>query len=287
MDRGRVLKLIFSGFPSILFAIFGLFETMNSPEFKNALKATSYQDFEDHKRLFFIYSEILACKHGEGRILDIGCGMGNISRAMGALDFKVLGLDVDPGTIAAAQANNPFPDKIEFSLADADNLEEQTEQFEGIICSEVLEHLKEPGALVQQFSPWLKPGGTLIVTVPNGYGPRELLVTKPVQLILKTPLKYLIVGLKKLLGYKNATLQSNNPDLSHIQFFTFREIKRIMESNGFELKRRGKSNFMEKVFPLSMIFKHRPHRQKWDADFAEKLPHWMNSGFYTSWTKSR
>ncbi|MFT5336553.1 MAG: 2-polyprenyl-3-methyl-5-hydroxy-6-metoxy-1,4-benzoquinol methylase [Luteibaculaceae bacterium] len=70
-------------------------------------------------------------------------------------------------------------------MADADNLEEQTEQFDGIICSEVLEHLKDLGALVQSFSPWIKPGGTLIAPVPNGQSPREVLVTKQVPLIQK------------------------------------------------------------------------------------------------------
>jgi len=259
---------------------------MNSPEFKKAVEVTFYEDYEDWKRLYFIYSELGPILHKGGRVLDVGCGMGNISKALGALGFSVLGIDVDEPTIEMAKHSNPFPDTVAFECANAEELNDRADKFDAIVCSEVLEHLEDPAALVHQFTPWLKQDGLLIVTVPNGMGPREVLVTKPVQFILKTPLKYAIVGLKKMLGYKNATLQSNNPDLSHIQFFRFKTIRYMMENAGYSLIRRGKSNFIEKVFPFSLYFKHNPKRQKKDADFAERLPHWMNSGFYTSWKKN-
>ena len=54
------------------------------------------------------------------------------------------------------------------------------EKYHAVICSEVLEHLHEPGKLLAVLHAILHDDGVLLVTVPNGTGPRELLITRPI-----------------------------------------------------------------------------------------------------------
>jgi 2-polyprenyl-3-methyl-5-hydroxy-6-metoxy-1,4-benzoquinol methylase len=65
-------------------------------------------------------------------------------------------------------------------VVSAEQLIAEEKKYDAIICSEVLEHLNKPGDLLNTISQSLTNTGVLIVTVPNGMGPRELFVTKPV-----------------------------------------------------------------------------------------------------------
>lgn len=56
---------------------------------------------------------------------------------------------------------------------------------------------------------FLKPGGVFVATVPNGYGPREMLITRPMQYLHRKGLDKPIVAFKKMLGYNAKTLQSS------------------------------------------------------------------------------
>jgi trans-aconitate methyltransferase len=46
---------------------------------------------------------------------------------------------------------------------------EPSQPFEWIVMSEILEHLREPNRAVARCMPWLAPGGTLLLTTPNGH----------------------------------------------------------------------------------------------------------------------
>lgn len=55
-----------------------------------------------------------------------------------------------------------------FNVAYLDITQEALEQkFDLIICGEVLEHLESPGSLFKNSSQMLKPGGKLVISVPN------------------------------------------------------------------------------------------------------------------------
>jgi 2-polyprenyl-3-methyl-5-hydroxy-6-metoxy-1,4-benzoquinol methylase len=249
----------------------------------NIAAHTEFTEVVDIKRLNFIADVIQSyCKPG-ARILDVGCGNGNIARGIGSLGYVVAGIDFSRDAINYARSKNRLAN-VSFSVRSAEEVSMQ-EHFDAVICSEVLEHLHNPGSLVHTITTILKPGGVLIATVPNGSGPREMLVTRPVQAMSNTWMGKVINGSKRVMGYTNATVQSQSSDLTHVQFFTRTAISTLISMNGFELLQFRHSNSIEKVFPYSMITRHVKFLSRLDNRMADHLPSMFSSGFNTGWIK--
>jgi 2-polyprenyl-3-methyl-5-hydroxy-6-metoxy-1,4-benzoquinol methylase len=244
---------------------------------------TTYKDAEDLKRLDFIVDAINSLNNPQAKVLDIGCGNGNISMALGSLGYNVTGVDIDIVSIEKANAKNNLPN-VSFRILDANSFK-LNDEYDAIVCSEVLEHLTDPAELLQSIYRILKPNGILAATVPNGTGPRELLITRPVLWFQKKGIGNVILGLKRVLGYSNSTLQSSNPDLTHVQFFRAGSFARMLQSVGFKKKKWSNAGFIEKVFPFSWFSRRIYFLQKMDCVVADYVPTQMSSGFYTSWTK--
>lgn len=240
----------------------------------------------DKKRIDFIKGSIRNAVPPNSMILDIGCGNGIISRAVGALGYNVTGIDVSDKAIASANAANSLSN-VHFTVIGAGDLQPEPGKYSAIICSEVLEHLQRPSTLLNIIRQSLKDDGILIVTVPNGKGPRELFVTRPVQYLQKKNnlVWKLISSFKKMLGYHGTTVQSNADDLSHIQFFTRKSISALASDAGFRIDIFKKSNFIEQVFPFSLLAKRSLFLQKLDCQLADKLPLRFTSGFMSVWKK--
>jgi 2-polyprenyl-3-methyl-5-hydroxy-6-metoxy-1,4-benzoquinol methylase len=244
---------------------------------------TNYKDVEDFKRLDFIVDAIKNLKKDDIKILDIGCGNGNISLALGSLGYNVTGVDIDRTSIENARKINTFKN-VQFNVLDA-NAFDVKDEFDAIVCSEVLEHLENPSELVQSIFSILKKDGILVATVPNGWGPREVLITKPMQWLHKNKMDTAILKFKKILGYSNHTQQSSNPDLTHVQFFTAGNFKKILEHAGFKQLQWDNADFIERVFPYSWLTRRIYSLQKLDCALADYIPKQLTSGFYTAWIK--
>lgn len=98
------------------------------------------------------------------RVLDLGCRDGALTRAY--LDGnEVVGFDADREALAAAARLG-----IETNWADLDQpLEVPDASFDVVVAGELLEHLRDPQALVAEIRRVLRPGGTLVASVPNAY----------------------------------------------------------------------------------------------------------------------
>lgn len=245
-----------------------------------------YDRIADRKRVDFI-SDVLDKSSGANlRVLDVGCGNGVISRHLGALGYNVLGIDVSDKTIEMARSLTTMPN-VRFERKSAEELVASGEKYDVVICSEVLEHLSDPGALLRVLYDTIKDNGKLIVTVPNGNGPRELFVTRPILHIREkqTWLWKLVNKIKSGLGYKGTTVQSAADNLDHIQFFSISDLELLAKKNNFRIVRFGKSNFVEDVFPFSFLTKRLPVLQKMDCKVAEILPLSFTGGFFSVWEK--
>lgn len=245
-----------------------------------------FKRYADIKRLRFIV-RVLKKELPEGaEVLDVGCGNGIITRALGEEGFRVRGIDSSEKAIEKARSLN-HADNIRFEAISAEQLRANGQQYHAVICSEVLEHLNDPGQLLNVLYQCLSANGTLIVTVPNGKGPRELFVTRPVIALQKKNNRAwrFVKKIKKGFGYKGTTVQSDADDLTHIQFFTKRSLKRLAAENNFKIVQFGKTNFMEDVFPFSLLTKRIRFLQKWDCAIAELLPYGFTGGFVTVWKK--
>lgn len=245
-----------------------------------------FNRFSDIKRLNFITETLQQNLPAGSVVLDVGCGNGVISRSLGELGYNVLGIDVSDKAIEKANMLNKFPN-VSFKVMSAEQLVAEGTKYNAVICSEVLEHLNKPELLLKTLYESMSDNGFLIVTVPNGNGPRESFVTKPViALQKKNNLSWKIIQrTKSMLGYKGTTVQSDASDLTHIQFFTKDSLHQLAEKNDFSIVKFGKTNFIEDVFPFSLLTKRIYALQKLDCKIAEWLPYGCTGGFVTVWQK--
>lgn len=251
-------------------------------------KQYEYNRIADQKRVDFIESVIKKSVGSSGRILDVGCGNGVISRHLGRAGFNVLGIDVSDKTIETAKSLTNLPN-VQFMKMSAEALVASGEKYDAVICSEVLEHLHQPGSLLQVLYQSLTENGKLIVTVPNGNGPRELFVTKPILNLRKKNnwMWRFVLKLKSNMGYSGTTVQSAADNLDHIQFFTRKELDKLSHKHGFKITGFGKANFIEDVFPFSIFTKRIPALQKLDCKIADMLPDNFTGGFFMVWEKEK
>jgi 2-polyprenyl-3-methyl-5-hydroxy-6-metoxy-1,4-benzoquinol methylase len=253
-----------------------------------AIINNEYKRVADIKRLEFILNELKDHVQPGAAILDIGCGNGIISRNLALNGYNVSGIDVSTTTIENAKKLSAGISNVSFMVKSAEELLADGTKYDAIICSEVLEHLHKPENLVQTLKDILTPNGLLIVTVPNGNGPRELFVTKPVQALRrKNNFAWKILsGIKKLFGYGGTTVQSSAEDLNHIQFFTRKKLEQLSKENNFQIIKFGKSNFIDDVFPFSLIAKRAVFLQKLDSHIADLLPYYCTGGFFSVWKRN-
>ena len=138
------------------------------------------------------------------------------------MGYEVLGIDIDSDSIAYARSINTFPN-ARFELVGEDNFG-LSEKFDVIICSEVLEHLPEPSKLINLMLYVLKDDGILIITIPNGYGPREILGRLEKYLCTNPKLGKYVDVLRKLMGMipteEKYEIHTSNPYQEHVQKFT-------------------------------------------------------------------
>ncbi|HVW81526.1 MAG TPA: class I SAM-dependent methyltransferase [Mycobacteriales bacterium] len=97
-------------------------------------------------------------------LLDLGTGVGENLRLLGTVGASV-GVDVSPSPLATAKAFGPV------AAADAARLPFRDAAFGGAVCTEVLEHVADPGAVFAELARVLRPGATAIVTTPNYANP--------------------------------------------------------------------------------------------------------------------
>lgn len=76
------------------------------------------------------------------KILEIGCGPGNITKYLLAKrpDFDLFGIDVAPNMIALAQKNNP---NAQFAVMDCRAIEKIQSKYDGIVCGFCLPYLSD------------------------------------------------------------------------------------------------------------------------------------------------
>ena len=102
-------------------------------------------------------------------ILEAGCGTGlgaRLFRTAGAA--SVLGLDYSPDVLERARSRTQ-DDRIEYRTWDLNQtpLPFPDGRFDLVVCLELLEHVREQAALVAEFHRVLKPGGRVILSVPD------------------------------------------------------------------------------------------------------------------------
>ena len=100
------------------------------------------------------------------RVLDVGAATGNVARALGERGCRVTGLEVDP---QAAEVAARFCDRMIVGDVEELDLDEAfgTERFDVVVFGDVLEHLRDPEAVLERSARILAPGGYVVASIPN------------------------------------------------------------------------------------------------------------------------
>lgn len=108
------------------------------------------------------------------RILDAGCGPGRVGAALAALGHHLVGVDVDPELIAAAEHDHPGPTWLVGDLAELDlRANGITEGFDVILSVGNVMPFLAPStrrAVLVNLQRHLREGGRLVVGFGSGRG---------------------------------------------------------------------------------------------------------------------
>lgn len=101
--------------------------------------------------------------HGQGRLLDFGCGGGSYLDRMSRQGWRVTGLDV------AAPAVRRIRSELGLSayVGTLPHPEIKPESFDVVTMWHSLEHVHDPAAVLREAFFHLAPGGKILVAVPN------------------------------------------------------------------------------------------------------------------------
>ncbi len=101
--------------------------------------------------------ELLSPQIGE-RILDLGCGTGQLTQEIAKRGAIAIGIDKAPTMISQAQKNYP---NLQFEVADATNFHVE-EPFDAVFSNATLHWIKEPERAIASIWQALKPGGRFV-----------------------------------------------------------------------------------------------------------------------------
>jgi len=149
------------------------------------------------------------------RVLDLGCGGGHngaLLKRAGARE--VVGVELDAG--AAAQARKRLDAVVQGDLAHLDLAQLGDEPFDAILASDVLEHLADPEAVLARALTHLRPGGAVVVSLPNVAH---------------------VVVFANLLMKRWPRRNSGIFDRTHLRFFAKRDMVRLLEGAGLHVLR--------------------------------------------------
>ena len=164
----------------------------------------------------------------EIRILDIGCGKGNIALALSRLEYVVTGVDFDATSIAEAKRTAAdFALTARFVKGSFDALADQ--QFDVIIASEVLEHQKDPAAFLADIQLHLSSVGLLLLSVPNGKSLEERIRRCTTHTRIGKMVK---VGIKRRMKHDEVQSEAGHP---HELFCSLHEWQDILIQSGWRM----------------------------------------------------
>jgi methionine biosynthesis protein MetW len=169
--------------------------------------ATRYREIVEQLGLSTTHKQVISWVAPGSRVLELGCASGYIGRLLiETKGCRVTGVEVDPN--AAREARENGLTVIEGSLEDISFRNSITQRFDVVLATDVLEHLRDPASVLDDFKRWLAPGGRAIIAVPN-------IATWPIreQLFFRGDFEYQESGIL---------------DRTHVHFFTWNTLHKLV-----------------------------------------------------------
>ncbi|MDQ1462337.1 MAG: hypothetical protein QOI08_3821, partial [Actinomycetota bacterium] len=145
------------------------------------------------------------------RVLDLGCADGRLGELLRACGHEVTGVDLHKSDGVGERVDRFFEADLDRGIPD-----EVGGGYDIVLCADVLEHVREPRALLQRAQAHLAPHGTIVASVPNfaHWYPRAR------------------VALGRFDYDRRGIL-----DIGHVRFFTRKSFERIVKSAGLAARR--------------------------------------------------
>jgi 2-polyprenyl-3-methyl-5-hydroxy-6-metoxy-1,4-benzoquinol methylase len=162
-----------------------------------------------------------------GRLLDVGCGSGDLVAATARLlSATAAGLEMGEASVRRARRRFPEHDwvcgKIEPGVVAGT-------PYDAAMLVHVLEHLSDPVGDLGVIGDWLKPGGLLFIEVPNG----EFYFSRFYSLLLESP-KPLVAAVLRSRG-RRVPFTSRGFYPFHLTLFGLRTLPALVRKAGFEV----------------------------------------------------
>lgn len=128
--------------------------------------ASDYNNSSDGKFVEPMYDVIVReiQKSQSGKILDVGCGNGNLFTLLPDGKYELFGVDFSQNMIREAEGK--CGNKATFSVADAENLPFDSNAFDIIVCNASFHHYIHPDSVLDEMYRVLKDGGKLLIGDP-------------------------------------------------------------------------------------------------------------------------
>ncbi len=144
------------------------------------------------------------------RLLDLGAAGGHLGRAV--RDRCAFLAGVEPNTTLPISAREGYD---EWRPVGAEEAGDWDAPFDVVLCADVLEHLATPESLLARIHEWLKPGGVLLVSLPN--------------------IANVSIRAALLLGHFRYT-ERGILDRTHLSFYTLASATHLLEGSGFRIR---------------------------------------------------
>ncbi|MFJ6660279.1 class I SAM-dependent methyltransferase [Streptomyces sp. NPDC091377] len=171
-------------------------------------------------------------------VLDIGCGDGTAAATAAPLlpGHRIVGVDWSQDALVRARARLPYV--VRGELTDG-GLPIRSGAADAVLFSEVVEHLVDPDAALDELRRVLRPGGHLMLSTPNlaAWYNRGLLLAG-VQPVFSE------VSLRGIHGRPGSEV------VGHLRLYTARALREFVAASGFEVVRLAGAPFHGVPRPL-------------------------------------
>lgn len=131
----------------------------------------------EHERTWLretLYADITAEleEHGSGkRVLDVGCGQGELLQWLAEQGFEAKGIEPsDAAALARERGLDASTETLKEHLASSD----PPPAYDAVLLLNVLEHVPKAAETLRGIHRLLEPGGLLYIRVPNDFNPLQL-----------------------------------------------------------------------------------------------------------------
>lgn len=174
-----------------------------------------YRILQESKDVFCTrIEEALKLLDKGNRLLDVGCGDGSFGK-LAKNNFKyIYGVDLASDALKRTKTKGLAVLKVNIN---AKRLPFKSCVFDTVSCLDVVEHIFEPEDLIREGNRLLKSGGIFIISTPN------IRFIEHISMLLAR-------------GYfPKTSYDIDSYDGGHIHYFTFSDIRRLLEENGFKI----------------------------------------------------